>query len=101
MKYKKDECLQKYKALEQENENLQKEVQKLKPLINKLTLHSNKLELILRNQKGTYDKAGIGFNSTYKYRFQQINFQPLLPLKNQMLCIITIKKQDTKLMNAI
>lgn len=53
-------------ALKQENENLQKQVQKLKSLVDKLTLTSNKVELILKNKKGVYDIAKIGFNPNYK-----------------------------------
>lgn len=65
----KDEYLQKYKALKQENKNLQNEIQRLKPLAYKLISSSNKLELILTNQKGAYDKARIGFNLNYKINF--------------------------------
>ena len=45
------------------NIDLKKEVEKLKPLVEKLTLSSNKLELILKEQKDSKSKAGIGFNA--------------------------------------
>ena len=51
---------EKMKILEEENMNLKKKVEKLKPLVDKLTLSSNKLELLLRDQKESKDKARIG-----------------------------------------
>ena len=47
-----------------ENNELKKEVEKLKPLVEKLTLSSNKLELILKDQRISGNKAGIGFNAS-------------------------------------
>lgn len=71
---KKNKSLQKLKDLKQENKNMQEKVQILKPLIDKLTLSSIKLELILRNQKKPCDKAEIDYNSSHKNRFSANHF---------------------------
>ena len=52
--------------LNNENIILKEEVEKLKPLVDKLTLSSNKLELILKDQRDSNNKAGIGYNSLNK-----------------------------------
>ena len=36
----------------------------MKPLVDKLTLSSNKLELILKNQNDFGNRVGIGYNSS-------------------------------------
>ena len=43
-----------------ENQNLKIEVNKLKSIIDKFTLSSNKLQMILENQKVVYNKVGPG-----------------------------------------
>ena len=48
LKNEKKMYLEKNKILNDENINLKKEVEKLKPLVEKLILSSNKLELILK-----------------------------------------------------
>ena len=63
--------------LSNENMNLKKEVEKLKPLVDKLTLSSNKLELLLKNQKESSNKVGIGFNSMNKNGISAIKFVSL------------------------
>ena len=49
-------------SLESENLNLKREIQKLKPIIDKMTLSSSKLELLLTSKRDSYDKTGIGYN---------------------------------------
>ena len=52
--------------LSNENINLKKEVEKLKPLVHKLILSSNMLELILKDHRDSNNKARIGFNFVNK-----------------------------------
>ena len=63
----------KIKELEEENTNLKNEIEKLRPLVDKLTLSSNKLELILKNQRESNSKAGIGYKSIYKEKLPATN----------------------------
>ena len=51
------------KSLSSGNINLKKEIEKLKPIVDKMTLSSNNLELLLTNKRDSYNKAGIGYNS--------------------------------------
>ena len=53
-------------TLLQENQSLKNEITKLKPIVEKFTLSSNKLNMILDNQKAVYDKAGLGYNPLKK-----------------------------------
>jgi len=53
---------------------LQKEVEKLKSLVEKLTFSSNKLELILKSQRDSNNKARIGYNSLYSNRVSATKF---------------------------
>ena len=64
------------RMLSNENINLKKEVEKLKPLVDKLTLCSNKLELLLKDQKDSRNKVGIGFNSMNKNEISATKFVP-------------------------
>ena len=59
-----------------ENINLKKKVyiEELKPLIDKLTLSSNKLELLLKDQKDSSNKAGIGYNFLSKNKTSHTKF---------------------------
>ena len=69
------------KMLSNENINLKKEVEKLKPLVYKLTLSSNKLELLLKDQKESNNKVRIGFNFMNKNKIFALNlFLQLCPL---------------------
>ena len=81
---------EKIKSLEEENEILRKDVNQLKPLVDKLTLSSNKLELILRTQKDSTDKAGIGYNS----EIQPIHPAKLVNASKEKASKITIFKKD-------
>ena len=62
----KNSCLEENHLLCSKNKILQIEVDRLKPLVDKLTLSSNKLELILKNQRDVGNKTGIGYNSHLK-----------------------------------
>ena len=62
------------KSLSFENINLKKEIEKLKPIIDKMTLSSNKLELLLTNTRDADNKAGIGYNSKITNRISTIKF---------------------------
>ena len=48
------------------NLNLKNEIVKLKLIVEKFTLSSNKLHMILDNQKIIYDKVGLGYNPLKK-----------------------------------
>ena len=50
------------KSLSSKNINLKKEIEKLKPIVDKMTLSSNKLELLLINKRDSDHKARIGYN---------------------------------------
>ena len=52
--------------LTQENLNLKNKIAKLKPMIEKFTLSSTKLQMILDNQKAIFDKVGLGYNPLKK-----------------------------------
>ena len=56
-------------TLIQENQNLKDEMNKLKSIVDKFTLSSNKLNMILENQKAIYDKAGLGYKPLKKQKF--------------------------------
>ena len=51
------------RRLSNENINLKKKIEKLEPLVDKLTLSSNKLELLLKDKKDLNYKTRIGYNS--------------------------------------
>ena len=55
--------------LSKENDRLTKEVDKLKPIIDKFTLRSQKLNLMLDNQKTIFDKAGLGCNPNKNQKY--------------------------------
>ena len=44
------------------------ELNKIKPFVDKFTLSSYKLNMILRDQKAIFDKVGLGFNSYVKQK---------------------------------
>ena len=58
-------------SLESENSNLKREIQKLKPIIDKMTLSSSKLELLLTSKRDSDDKTGIGYNSPNSYQISK------------------------------
>ena len=58
--------LNKKLILFQKNLNLKNEIVKLKSMVEIFTLSSNKLHMILDNQKAIYDKAGLGYNPLKK-----------------------------------
>ena len=66
--------LRKNRIFSNENINLKKEVEKLTPLVDKLTLSSNKLELLLKDQKDSSNKARIGYDSLSKNRISATKF---------------------------
>ena len=53
----------KTESLKTENLNLKREIQKLKPFVEKMTLSSKKLELLLSSKRDFDNKTGIGYNS--------------------------------------
>ena len=55
--------------LSKENDRLNKEVDKLKPIVDKFTLRTQKLNLILDNQKIVFDKAGLGYNPNKNQKY--------------------------------
>ena len=58
-------------SLESKNSNLKRKIQKLKPIVDKMTLSSNKLELLLTSSRDSDDKTGIGYNSPNSYRISK------------------------------
>ena len=50
----------------EENTKLREEIKTLKPILEKFTIDSQKLQLILNNQKVIFDKVGIDFNPLRK-----------------------------------
>ena len=76
-----------YNILRDENKCLKREVKRLKPLVDKLTLSSNKLELILKNQREISSKAGIGYNSVVIKKISAPMTAKSKPLKNpKIIC---------------
>ena len=63
-------------VLNNEKKALQLEINKLKPIVDKFTISSEKLQLMLNNQKGVFDKAGLGFNPGNKLKFLKNFFTP-------------------------
>ena len=59
-------------SLESENSNLKREIQKLKPIVDKMTLSSKKPELLLTSSRDSDDKTGIGYNSPNQYRISKL-----------------------------
>ena len=53
-------------SLKSKNIKLRKELDKLKPFVDRFTLSSQKLDMILGTQQAVFDKAGLGFRSSYK-----------------------------------
>ena len=49
--------------------NLKNEIVKLKSIVEKFTLSSNKLHMILDNQKAIYDKVDLRYNPLNKQKF--------------------------------
>ena len=56
-------------TLIQENQNFKDEINRLKSIVDKFTLSSNKLNMIFDNQKAIYDKAGLGYKPLKKQKF--------------------------------
>ena len=52
-----------------ENINLKKDVEKLKPLVDKLTLSSNMLELLLKDQNGSNNKSKMGYDTLSRIKY--------------------------------
>ena len=53
----------------EKNDRMTKEVDKHKPTIDKFTLSSQKLNLMLDNQKAVFDKAGLGYNPNKNQKY--------------------------------
>ncbi len=53
------------KLLSEDNERLTKEVNKFKPIVEKFTISSEKLNLMINNQRAKFEKAGLGYQSWY------------------------------------
>ena len=62
------------KSLSFENINLKKEIKKLKPIVDKMTLSSNKLELLLTNKRDLDNIAEIWYNSNNTNGISTRNF---------------------------
>ena len=60
----------------QENQSLKEELEKVKPFIDKFTYSSEKLDLLLNNQRTVFDKAGLGFKTQRKQKFFKNFFVP-------------------------
>ena len=62
----KEILLKSKKSLMQHNTKLRKVIEILKPIVQKFTFSSEKLQLMLKNQKSIFNNAEIGFNSLRK-----------------------------------
>ena len=54
------------KTLEKENDDLKKQVEDLTKPLTKFTLKEQNLNILLGKQRFVFDKAGLGFNPTFK-----------------------------------
>ena len=52
--------------LKNKNIELKKELGRLKPFVDRFTLNSQKLDMILGIQQVVFDKAGLGYKNSYK-----------------------------------
>ena len=52
--------------LKDKNQNLKIELNEVKPFVDKFIFYSQKLNLILNNQKAVFDKTGLDFKSYVK-----------------------------------
>ena len=56
--------------LKNENIELRKELGRLKPFVDRFTLYSQKLDMILETQQAVFDKAGLAYRSSYKRKIE-------------------------------
>ena len=54
--------------LEEENSNLKAQIKELKDTLERFTLGSKNLDLILGKQRASYNKSGLGFKTKTKYK---------------------------------
>ena len=52
--------------LKKKSQNLEDELNKVKLFVDKFTFSSQRLDMILKNQKAVFDRAGLGFRSYAK-----------------------------------
>lgn len=52
-----------------ENQSLKNEVNRLKPIVDRFTLSSEKLKIILNSQRAVYNRAGLGYNLRERQKF--------------------------------
>ena len=57
----KKKLLKEKKSLLKKNQDLKKEVEKYKPIVKNFTYSSEKLQMILSNQRTIFNKTGLGF----------------------------------------
>ena len=62
------DLVKKNKKLISKNKDLTKDLEKTKSLMNKFTLSSTRLDMILKSQRAIFDKAGLGYKSYYKQK---------------------------------
>ena len=63
-------------SLSKENLFLKDELKKVKPFVEKFTYSSEKLNMLLNNQRAVFNKAGLGYNSQKKQKFFKNFFTP-------------------------
>ena len=56
--------------LKKKNQNLETELNKIKPFVDKFIFSFQKLDLILKNQKAVFDRAGLRFRSYAKQKLE-------------------------------
>ena len=61
--YQKEELKKLNKILIKENESLKIELNQVKPFVERFTLSSHKLDMILKHQQVVCNKAGLGYRS--------------------------------------
>ena len=58
--------LKQNEVLKNKNVELKMKLGRLKPFVNRFTLSSQKLDMILGTQQAVFDKAGLGYKNSYK-----------------------------------
>ena len=60
------DLVKKNKDLISKNKNLTKNLEKTKSLMDRFILSSNRLDMMLKNQRAIFDKVRLGYKSYYK-----------------------------------
>ena len=92
-----NELLKKNKDLELENAKHKNKLEKIKPFVDKFTYSSEKLNLLLNNQRAVFNKAGLG----YKPQKQQKYFKNFFVPASSSITCFTCKKSGHNHINVV